>query len=455
VSGAADVAVVGGGPAGLATAALLALRGVRVVLFERGEYDSPRAGEALGAEARSLLQAIGSWGEVSSAAGLAVPFRGVHSAWGGEELVWRSSITHPLGEGLHVDRARFDALLAGFAERAGARVRLGSGRCVVARTESGFQVRPSRGASVEARFFVDASGRGAPASSSGVHGARWLAMDRQVATIARAEARPGVAGDTELLLESTEDGWWYAAPQPGGGLVVVLVTDADLVPAGPRASLHERFAGALARTRHVQDRIETASLAEPPHVVRAESGCLLPDRGAWFRAVGDAAVAYDPLSGSGVAQALRSAFDAAPEIEAALGGAAPPPPRPGPPESFLSYLERRAAYYRIETRWPNAPFWARRRAGEVASSSIHLPPTALLHRASANATRAELAPAEALLPPRAISRVLDALASPRPAHEAMRILRDAAPLGDRRLLVGLQILVDLGVVRAENGARGS
>jgi hypothetical protein len=70
-----------------------------------------------------------------------------------------------------------------------------------------------------------------------------------------------------------------------------------------------------------------------------------------------------------------------------------------------------------------------------------------------SAIRAERAPSargiahvEALLPPSAIAAVLAALVDARPAHEAMACLRKTAPLGDRRLLVGLQELLACGAI---------
>src|SRR5215472_7781599 len=122
-----DVAVVGGGPAGLVTAALLARRRRRVVVFERSRYDAPRPGETLNPLVRASLEPIGAWEDVAASPDLGVPLSGVHSAWGGEDLDWRSSMMHPLGNGLNVDRARFDACLASFAERAGATVVRGAG----------------------------------------------------------------------------------------------------------------------------------------------------------------------------------------------------------------------------------------------------------------------------------------------------------------------------------------
>jgi flavin-dependent dehydrogenase len=438
-----DVAVVGGGPAGLVTAALLARRRRTVVVFERSRYDTPRAGETLNPLVRALLEPIGAWEDVAAAPDLGVPLHGVHSAWGGDDLAWRSSMMHPLGDGLNVDRARFDGCLASFAEGAGATVVRGAGSCKVARDADGFLVTRARAEPVRARFLVDASGRGAPASTRAVEGRRWLALDRQIAIMARTPRDAVTVGDTELCIEAVEEGWWYSAPQPGGDLVVALVTDADLVARGDRARLGSRFAAALARTRHTHARAGAPDLAgDAIRIVRADSGRLLGDRAPGFRAVGDAAFASDPLAGNGVAHALHSAITAAPEIDAALGGVE----QPRGEDPFAEYLDLRARYYLMEKRFPDAPFWARRRPIDHRSAAITIAPTARCRRGPAAATRDALAPVESLVPPRALARLVGALDTPLAAHEAMRILRGAAPIGDHRLLVGLQLAVERGLI---------
>jgi flavin-dependent dehydrogenase len=78
-------------------------------------------------------------------------------------------------------------------------------------------------------------------------------------------------------------------------------------------------------------------------------------------AVGDAASAYDPLSSLGICKALESGIRAADalarhrldEYEAWVRS------------SFEQYVWTRDAYYALETRWPDSPFWRARR-GERA-----------------------------------------------------------------------------------------
>jgi flavin-dependent dehydrogenase len=461
--GEVDVAVVGGGPAGLATAAGLARRGRRVVLFERTEYEGARVGETLGAEALALLKGLGAGEAMAGIVEAQVPLRAVVSAWGTEDLVERHAMLHPLGEGAHVDRARFDAAMAEWAQAQGVEVVRGvSARVGGAGAGAGarFVVRPSRGPDVAARIFVDASGRGAPASAR-LAGRRWLALDRQVAIVARLrgegagdEMRPLDPG-WELLLEAVEDGYWYSAPQPRRGLVVALVTDADLaIAGGPRAGLGERFTSALARARHTSARCAGRALESEPRIVRADGGRLIPACGARWHAVGDAAFATDPLAGNGVARALRSAASAIDRIDAELGASAAPSSSAAASdegaepssitrydEELTRYVDRRASYYALEGRWPDAPFWARRRPPAWREAAITLDPTTSLRHAGDAPSHAE-----ALLPPRALAAVLERAHTPAPAHVLLDALRAAAPLGDRRLLVALQLLVESGAL---------
>ena len=441
-----DVVVLGGGPAGLAAAITLAARGRSVAVLERGRLGRPRVGETFGPEIEPLLGALGVW-EVFQAEAC-VPFRGVRSAWGSEELAARSSIVHPLGEGFHVDRARFDAMLASAAAGHGAVLREEMGVPTIEEVAGGYRVLAREDVEVQCKFLVDASGRGAPAGAVGSSVRRWVACDRAVALVARMTPPEGRDVEPELLIESAEEGWWYVAPQPGRKLLFVLVTDADMVATANRTDPLERFRSALERTKHVRALSEGCTIEEPPRVVRADAGMLLPGRGERWCAVGDALVAGDPLAGDGVVRGFRTAIEAATDIDRALAeGASVLPAAATDAAAFLAtHLDRRGRYYSMEPRFSEGLFWMRRQAIDWQAEPITLDPQATLQWDGREPEVGVIAPVEALLPPRVIHAVLDFLRTPRAAHEALAVLRTAAPLGDRRLLVGLEGLVALGIV---------
>ncbi|HEX6764120.1 MAG TPA: hypothetical protein VF103_01555, partial [Polyangiaceae bacterium] len=86
------------------------------------------------------------------------------------------------------------------------------------------------------------------------------------------------------------------------------------------------------------------------------------DPGAGWLPVGDAALAFDPISSDGLCFALRSALEAAPVVESALAGStdALVAYRRGLRDVYDQHIERRTALYGSEQRWPNSPFWSAR-----------------------------------------------------------------------------------------------
>jgi flavin-dependent dehydrogenase len=371
------VVIVGGGTAGAATALALQRAGVPTVLIERSARPAWKVGEALPPAANPLVRRLGLWGRLQDEGHL--PSYGNASAWGSPALVDHSFLLDPNGSGWHLDRPRFDALLLQAAREHGARFVLGTA-ALHQRPASGersfsdersagdgcwLRVTPDEGDStlVRAPFAVDASGRAAVLARDS--GARREHLDRLVGIVGLLATRAAGGGpDTRTMVEAVEDGWWYSALVPGGRLVVAFMTDGDIAR---RRAAHTLagWSSLLGETVHTCARVvaHEARLLATPRVVLANSSRPAAVVGRGWLAVGDAAIAHDPLSSQGIASALLLGLSAADAIRDALGGRAADLTRYRELVERLSaeYLGHLAYYYGQEARWPRAPFWSRRR----------------------------------------------------------------------------------------------
>src|SRR5262249_54417842 len=155
--------------------------------------------------------------------------------WGDDELYQTHFIFNPYGHGWHLDRRRFDRMLAQAAQRGGARLLCGAqvtaclplaDSCWQGEIASGRRKRWAR-----AKLLVDATGRAAALARW--QGAKRLNSDRLVGLAgvlaAAAPANDTAACDACTLVEACADGWWYSALLPGGRLIAVYLTDADLL----------------------------------------------------------------------------------------------------------------------------------------------------------------------------------------------------------------------------------
>jgi flavin-dependent dehydrogenase len=359
------VVVVGGGTAGAATALALQRAGVPTTIVEQSGRPGWKIGEGLPPAANPLLQRLDVWDRFQADGHL--PSYGNASAWGSADLVDYSFIFDPHGAGWHLDRPRFDALLLQMAQERGAALLRGTAT-VHEHSRSGgdlwLRIVSDGGDETLARapFVVDASGR--TASLARWYQARREHLDRLVGVVGVMATRdPAGDLDARTIVEAVEDGWWYSAPVPGGRLVVAFMTDGDVVQRR-RAGRLDGWSSLLGETVHTCARVvrlECRPLALPC-VVLANGSRLAEVAGPTWLAVGDAALAHDPLSSQGMASALLLGLSAADAIRGHLNGQgdALEPYRALARRLSDEYVHGLAYYYGQERRWPGSPFWARR-----------------------------------------------------------------------------------------------
>lgn len=350
----AEVAVIGGGPAGSVCARELARLGHSVVLLERSSSTRSRLGETCGPGLRRSLQ---------DKCGLPLPrhlYRALptfYSAWGSEELDGRSFAFWQAGDGLVLNRGAFDEWLRDSAQEAGVNVLRGFGVEYAQRGGAGWVLGSMSERTVTARFIVEASGR---AGKSVVHAdAQRFFTDKLVCL--SVEFTGEGTNDSVALVESCSRGWWYWVCLPDCKQLLALFTDADLVE--PQQARAQTLNSLLNATRHV--RRFSSPIPDDARVRISDartSARKILWRDSWLP-VGDSAWSLDPLSGNGIERSVKSGLEAARAVSEMINGKGEAKLRSfalSAANDFNESLAAQRRYYAAELRWRDAPFWRRR-----------------------------------------------------------------------------------------------
>ena len=344
----ADVAVIGGGPAGSSAATMLARQGLCVVLLERERFPREHVGESLLPASMPVLEELGAMEAVASAGFL--PKYGATMVWGRDPEPWswhfrETSQRYP--HAFQVWRPTFDHILLENARANGVEVREGCRVSEVALRQAQGQ-RNFDGAGpvstirfvsdtdgpgqLSARFVVDASGQAALlARQSGTR--RWDSFFQNLAVYAYFEGAEPLPSPDEnnIFIEAYEHGWFWTIPlgsaapvkagKPGWSSVGAVVDNRTGQEGIQRLGAREFLSEQLSQAPHTKAKLRNARWASESRVVRDWSYSAERTTGPGFVMTGDSACFVDPLFSSGVHLALMSGVMAAAYATTALKAA--------------------------------------------------------------------------------------------------------------------------------------
>lgn len=357
-----DVSIIGAGPAGSALAIRLAQLGHNVCLIERSAFPRSHIGESLSPGIWTQLDLLGARLDIAAAGFSSCRTSMVH--WQGD-----AAVTRDLGApgGLLVDRGRFDALLLDRARALG--VRVIQPAVVRARKHHGdgwqLDVESAEGiTALDARFLADASGR-----TGIMHGRKMRVAPR---TIALYGYWRGGSLPSEPRIEAGDDMWYWGVPLPDDTYNAIVFVDAGDFRRRRVSSLDAAYRALIGRSG-LMISLQEAHLAGPVQVADATPYLDSDTVGPHSIKVGEAALALDPLSSSGVQKAVGTALTGAIVINTLLR-------RPGQTEVSLRFYRNdlaessnrhcrwAATHYALAATTRCAEFWTMRAAAAAAEA---------------------------------------------------------------------------------------
>ncbi len=323
-----DVIVIGGGPAGSTTAALVAEYGHRVLLLERERFPRFQIGESLMPGTYWSFKRLGVLEKLKKSAFVrkySVQFFGA-SGKGSAPFYFHRHDPHESSVTWQVLRSEFDRMMLDNAREKGACVTQGTAVQEVlfdGRRAVGVRAKYSDGSlnDLPARVVVDATGRSALIS-------RKLKIKAEEPTLKKASLfthfesgsrDEGIdEGATLILHTRTKDAWFWYIPLAGDVVSVGVVGDIGYLLQKREGTPQDIFEEELEKCRPMQDRLEPARQLFPMKVTSDFSYRAHSVSGDGWVLVGDAYGFLDPVYSSGVFLALKSGEMAADAIHEAF-----------------------------------------------------------------------------------------------------------------------------------------
>ena len=259
---------------------------------------------------------------------------------------------------------KFDKQLIQHAEKTGATLFINSLVKTIIQHDSGNWIirllNQSQIKAINARFIIDATGRSSFLVKE--RGGERKNVDHLIGLVTTPETHCQSMQANFFLVESVKNGWWYSADIPGNKIVLAFMTDADLYKKENRNT--ENFYKKLLLKTNFTKKRYAGSFPENIKIYAANSYIMTKTHGINWMAIGDAAMAFDPLSSQGIYKAIKSGINAAGIIHEqfthninALENYSN-----SLNATFEKYMQLRKLYYLKEKRWSQSLFWKRRHA---------------------------------------------------------------------------------------------
>lgn len=309
-----DVAIIGAGPTGSATASFLAMAGLSVVVIEKDHFPRFHIGESLLPLGIPVLEMLGIDLDQAPYALRKAGAQVIHepsNQW--YHIDFTKTLPGCITYAYQVERAAFDHHLANRAQELGAVIRFGT-RCLSTKEEQSAVTLFTDKGELHARYALDATGidcLGARQNRSldRIRGMGKCATFSQFGGVTNSLARDTFAkGDILLFLK--ERGWSWAIPIAGNRLSVGTIhVEGQSIPPAELA-----FKELIEQSPLLTRLLEGATRLEP---IRRCADFSYYNRAAATRrqaTVGDARAFLDPVFSSGVSLGLHTGWKLAQEL---------------------------------------------------------------------------------------------------------------------------------------------
>jgi flavin-dependent dehydrogenase len=327
-------------------------------LFEASKSDQITVGEHLAAEAIHELKKLKV--PESILRDHSIPCTEVQNAWGSSEIHHNESVFNPFGESYILSRPDFDLALLKHCQEIGIDIHSGVRISKAEKTDNGWKLL-TKSNTYDVDFLIDASGRNSKFNFDN-SSIEKLTQDSLIGiTKHLTNNNESISGKSHLLVESTENGWWYTVQIASGKLISTFMTDPKILTQS-KMSQNEYWNEQLESSIHTKARLDSFEQTNDVFIQSAHSHIALQIQGSNWLKVGDATQSFDPLSSAGIIKGFKMGISAADSLHDFIQGDtnALRTYEEEIKNQYKEYQEKRQEYYHQEQRWISSPFWYQR-----------------------------------------------------------------------------------------------